>query len=739
MYVAEHNQSKSLLRTVTRLNRLIDNHRLVDYWQSGIEFLRAEFGAQGASLYLLEPVEELESNRVHAGLLSQPILQCIQGWERQLNKQMTSANGTEDDTLPETASATIDDSTIVFFPTLLGGITAGSLSLVWSLPESPSRDAIGDIHQVVQMYVSNGLRANRLVVTHRGRERSELLYLIAQELTRTLELNAVLNQTTQLAATVLKAQASTLFRVDDINQQLIFMIPKGEAASVLEEYRMPIDQGVAGYVATKGESLIVNDTQNHELFDSAVDSQTGFQTRNILCVPLRLQERTIGVLEVLNKDDEGGFTEEDKEWLTTMGNQVAIAFENAHLFAREQERVEELATLNTVSQTINSELDVTVILDKITQAVLDILSASRSELFLVSPDKKHLNLASSAGLGTQKDMSGWQIPVGKGLAGWSAEENRSICVRTARDDPRYITRPELTSLEETSVAVAPLAHRGRVIGVISVHSKPGNPYDSDRLDLLQTFANQAAISLQNAELYQNLRAEQERIIKAQEEVRHQLARDLHDNTAQMLSLIIMNLDLTRQMFLNNEVDEIEGEFDELENLARQANREIRTLLFELRPIILESRGLIPALDAYHNQLNQSMECKVHLDTVPLGFQIKLQGASTIFSIIQEAVNNIRKHAHAKNIWIRVYVENEFLYFTVEDDGVGFDFDATIADYDGSGSFGLLNMHERAAILDGNLTIKSPRPNEVRGTMVAGAIPIANLKSQQERSGVPLPN
>ena len=290
---------------------------------------------------------------------------------------------------------------------------------------------------------------------------------------------------------------------------------------------------------------------------------------------------------MLNKEDNLGFTPEDEEWLTRIGSQVAIAFENAHLFAQEQERVSELATLNSVSQTINSELDVSVILDKITQSVFDILSASRSELLLVSKDQRYLDLVASAGLKAESDEIGWQLPYGKGLAGWCVKENKPLNLRRADEDRRHIGWPELQPLGAFSVAAVPLTHRGKVIGAIVVYSVSNRPYDADKVDLLQTFANQATISLRNAELYQSLRSEQERIIRTQEEVRHQLARDLHDNTAQMLSLIIMNLDLARQMLINGEIESIQDELDRLEELARQANREIRTLLFELRPIILK--------------------------------------------------------------------------------------------------------------------------------------------------------
>src|SRR5204863_6294909 len=132
-------------------------------------------------------------------------------------------------------------------------------------------------------------------------------------------------------------------------------------------------------------------------------------------------------------------------------------------------------------------------------------------------------------------------PIHSGLAGWSVTYNRVLTVHCAELDWRHVPREDHPELDKSSVATVPLSYRGRVTGVIVVYSLKGALFDGEKQAVLQTFANQAAIALQNAELYQNLRVEQERIIRAQEEVRHQLARELHDNTAQMLSLIIMQL------------------------------------------------------------------------------------------------------------------------------------------------------------------------------------------------------
>jgi len=277
------------------------------------------------------------------------------------------------------------------------------------------------------------------------------------------------------------------------------------------------------------------------------------------------------------------------------------------------------------------------------------------------------------------------------------------------------------------VIAVPLIFRERVAGVIAVYALGRQTFAGEQVDLLRAFANQAANALHNAELYESVRLEQERIIRAQEEVRHHLARDLHDNTAQMLSLIIMNIDLLRQQVQSGRTAQLLPDLEGLEKIARQTNREVRTLLFELRPIILETRGLIPALVSYHGQLQQSMECTLHLDVEELPFQIELTAASAIFSVMQEAVNNIRKHAHAQNVWMRVRCVDNILHFAVEDDGRGFDIDRVLTSYDERGSLGLLDMHERVSMLNGRLTVASPRIGHGTGTTVSGQLPLDRLK------------
>ncbi|CAN5404400.1 hypothetical protein BH10CHL1_BH10CHL1_20540 [soil metagenome] len=720
----------TLLAAFSHLNVLIEQQQWSDYWQTGLQLFCKQLPAKATSLYLFEPGPDYGHRITRVGEWSEASLHQLDEWEQALiNLPVTLGSAGETPNIALTTTNT-DENVIWHVQIMVEQIVRGAISFLFD-PNSAAHDLDqASLDTAVQVFAGNALRAQYLRASRDQLERVNLLYQIAQSVTSSLELKSVFHQTTELAAYVINAEAATLFSIDYDRQELVFMITKGAAAHLLEEQRIPLDSGVVGWVATHGESLVVNDTSQSKFFNSAVDSQTGFTTHDILCVPLRAHDRTIGVLELLNKVTPGGFTNDDVEWLSMLGQQIAIALDNAQLFAREQMKVHELATLNKVSQTINSELDASVVLHAITQSVVEISGADRSELWLIDARKQALRLFAKAGFGDDPDKTECVMPIHSGLAGWSVTYSRSLSVRQADLDWRHVAREDHPDLNKSSVAAVPLSYRGRVTGVIVVYSLKGQAFDSEKQALLQTFANQAAIALQNAELYQNLRTDQERIIRAQEEVRHQLARELHDNTAQMLSLIIMNLDMTRRQLTNQNYDKAQLEIDAIEELARQANREIRTLLFELRPVILESRGLIPALHAYHRQLQASLESKIHLEVLPFDLPLTMNGASTVFSIIQEAVNNIRKHAKAKNIWIRVHVEGENLYFEIEDDGVGFDFDATIDKYGEFGSFGLFNMHERASMHGGRLTIQSPCNEVSEGTSVTGSIPIASLLTNQ---------
>jgi signal transduction histidine kinase len=207
-----------------------------------------------------------------------------------------------------------------------------------------------------------------------------------------------------------------------------------------------------------------------------------------------------------------------------------------------------------------------------------------------------------------------------------------------------------------------------------------------------------------------------------------VARNLHDGTVQFLSAIAMGIDHMERL-LDFKPEAARSELEALRDLTRQATQQARLALFELRPLILETQGLLAALEAYVQQLEGSEEFKVHLEVANAAPDVDGSIAATMFTIVQEAVNNVKKHAGARDVWLRFSHENGWTQIVVADNGKGFDAEAIERDYDQRGSFGLLNMRERAELIDGYLEIESKTSPADHGTIVTLHVPILEAEDE----------
>jgi signal transduction histidine kinase len=246
-------------------------------------------------------------------------------------------------------------------------------------------------------------------------------------------------------------------------------------------------------------------------------------------------------------------------------------------------------------------------------------------------------------------------------------------------------------------------------------------FTKERQDLLDIISRQAVIAVQNASLYQDLVEEKERMVEVQEETRKKLARDLHDGPTQSVAAMAMRINLVRRM-IKKDVKEATDELVKIEELALRTTKEIRHMLFTLRPLILESQGLNAALQAMAEKMRETFSQNVLINVeedVLENMEMGKQGV--IFYIIEEAVNNARKHANALHIWVRLRpFESEIALLEIEDDGLGFDVAAVNKSYDKRGSLGMVNLRERSELVTGLLNIDSA-PD--KGTRIQVYLPL----------------
>ncbi len=324
------------------------------------------------------------------------------------------------------------------------------------------------------------------------------------------------------------------------------------------------------------------------------------------------------------------------------------------------------------------------------------------------------------------------LPGKAGILAAAIEEGQSLVTGKVAEDPELSRLISLATCN--SVYCFPLRSGLNVYGVMLYGHPDANYFTRDRREILDIIGHQAVIAIQNARLYQDLSDEKERMAEAQEEARKKLARDLHDGPTQSVAAIAMRISLARRIMVKNQPAAIE-ELEKIEDLARRTTKEIRHMLFTLRPLVLESQGLSAALQSMADKMKETYAQDVIIQVDPkLTEQLEMGKSGVIFYIAEEAVNNARKHAQSTHIWVRLNALNgepEIALLQIVDDGVGFDVESVNKSYDKRGSLGMINLRERSELVNGVLQIESA-PG--KGTKILVYIPLSEEASDKLRHG-----
>ena len=275
----------------------------------------------------------------------------------------------------------------------------------------------------------------------------------------------------------------------------------------------------------------------------------------------------------------------------------------------------------------------------------------------------------------------------------------------------------------TSGYCFPLRSGFNVYGVLLFAHPDSEYFTMERRNLLDIIGRQAVIAIQNARLYQDLVEEKERMVEIHEEARKKLARDLHDGPTQSVAAIAMRLNIMRRM-LAKDVNSAADEVVKLEELAHRTTKEIRHMLFTLRPLILESQGLVAAIQAMSDKMQETYAQKVtHNIDERVTTQLEMGKQGVIFYIIEEAVNNARKHAAAETIAVSLtQMDAGIALLEIADNGMGFDVKSVTEAYDkrANSSLGMVNLRERAELVNGLFQLDSALG---KGTKVQVYIPL----------------
>jgi signal transduction histidine kinase len=383
---------------------------------------------------------------------------------------------------------------------------------------------------------------------------------------------------------------------------------------------------------------------------------------------------------------------------------VGAEADKLSLLRRAEQDLRELNLLYRVGQVLASNLELDTLLDAIQRHTPEVLGAERCSIMLHDPQRRELVFEA---IHSNGEIATMRVPDDRGIAGWVFSHGEGQIVNNVADDERFYNAVQRqTAFVTRSIVCAPMCTREQTVGVIQVLNKVnGEPFNQQDLRLLTTLASQAAIAIENAHLYASLAEERDRLLTKEAEVRHLIARELHDGPTQSVAAIAMNIEFTKRL-LQLMPEQVPAELDNVLELAKKTSHDIRTLLFELRPLVLETKGLLGAVEQYVTRFRDPAGIRLRLDAPHELPPITREAEAATFMIIQEAVNNARKYAGPVEVVISFRYADERMVATVRDAGRGFDLAAVQRDYNSRGSLGLLNMHERARLIGAEFAMRS---------------------------------
>jgi signal transduction histidine kinase len=522
-----------------------------------------------------------------------------------------------------------------------------------------------------------------------------------------LTLEAVLQRITAAAAEVIGAHYAALGVIDRSGTGLERFITHGiDEPTRAEIGEDPHGRGILG--------VLIRDARPLRLRDLSEDPRSvGFPPghppmHTFVGVPILLRGVAYGNLYLTEKADGADFTETDEEVLTLLASQAAVAIENARLYESATAWSRQLESLNEIGEALVSELELGPLLGLVVRRLQELIDARIVAIALPSGDQMRIEAAAGE---VGPDFEGLMYPRVTSKSGRVLARGGSERVDSLVEDPEA-HQDIARRLGVSSGLYVPLVVRGEPIGVLIAHDKvgPDPRFSSADLRLAEQFgiraANAVSISRRVA------RDALSRVVAGQEVERRRLARELHDETGQALTSILLGL---RAVDERANDEETRKALSDLRELVVATLQDVRRLAVQLRPKALDDFGLVAALERLVQTFAETSGIEAQLEARLGAERLSPDVETTLYRIVQEALTNVVKHAEAHKVSILLARRDRTAVALIEDDGKGFDPGTPAAD-----GVGLLGMQERVDLHDGRVTMESTPDS---GTTLRVEIPL----------------
>jgi signal transduction histidine kinase len=522
-----------------------------------------------------------------------------------------------------------------------------------------------------------------------------------------LSLDGVLERIVEAAAQVTGAQYAALGVIDRAGTGLERFVTYGIAPEVQTEIgEPPHGRGILGVLIREARPLRLHDISEDP---RSVGFPPGHPVmRTFLGVPIMLRGVAYGNLYLTEKEGGADFVEEDQELVTLLAAQAAVAVENARLYESATAWSQQLESLNEIGGALVGELQLEPLLDLVVRRLRELIDARVVAIALPSGDT--LRIAAADGEGASAIEAVESLPADSKTAR-VLERGRSEHVDSLLEDPE-VDQNVTRRLEASTGLYVPLLVRERAIGVLVAHDKigPDPRFTSADLRLAEQFTTRAAIAVDLS--HRVARDALRRVVAGQELERRRLARELHDETGQALTSILLGL---RAVEESQGADAMRKAASDLRELVVATLQDVRRLAVQLRPKALDDFGLAPALERLAQTFAEATEIHVDVEARLGEERLPAEVETTLYRIVQEALTNVVKHADATKVSVLLVRRNATATVVIEDDGKGFD-----PDHVREGQVGLLGMRERVELHDGRLTVESVPGS---GTTLVAEVPV----------------
>jgi len=546
--------------------------------------------------------------------------------------------------------------------------------------------------------------------TERRRRESSALGGVSQMLAQSLHSGEVAQRIVDCVRDLMGLLAASVYTADPESGLLEEIACAGRSPFQDRPPRIPRGTGAVGLAVAERRAVVSNDVLTDPRLRYTREARAVIERslmRSVLAVPLMVKDQVIGALGLVDAPGRV-FTAEDVQLAQAFADQAAVALENARLYAEAERRRVEAETLAGVVRTISATLDLDAILRHVAAAGRELCSSDIAHILLRDTDSD--TMFDRYGVGHCSTPGDWpHIERGRGAGGTAWSTGRPYRTSNRLGDPRIGRDYSEQVVREGVVAtlVVPIWIGGQVEGLLYVSNRTPRPFSDRDEAILSRLADHAAIAIQNATLFNRLQGLSGRLMEVQEAERRHLARELHDEIGQLLTGLRLTLDLPEPPSAA-----VRERLGQAQILVEELLDRIRALSLDLRPSILDDLGLLPALLGHVERYTSQTKIRVHLEHSGLDRRFPPETETAAYRIVQEALTNVARHGRVDEVTVRLWATDEILGVQVEDHGEGFDPRMVL----GAGrSGGLAGLRERAALLNGHLTVETEPGRGVRLT------------------------